>query len=191
MMIKTKDTDYIFIYRQSDAEGRLSLMMENFAVFPKVIRKAEKKTMYRIRAEREYLRSHSRDELGVRVQSSKLGDITADEAVANVTLEEAFRTGYIDRSILKGMDDVSAYEDDIRTINIMRMDYELLEEIIEDLDKNDTRVIKQYLLEGRLFKEIADDEGRTYEAIKKRVERIRRDIREEIIACLELNCRED
>ncbi len=49
--------------------------------------------------------------------------------------------------------------------------------------------MKQYLLEGRLFKEIADDEGRTYEAIKKRMERIRAEIREEILECLEMNCR--
>ena len=39
------------------------------------------------------------------------------------------------------------------------------------------------------FKEIADDEGRTYEAIKKRMERIRAEIREEILECLEMNCR--
>ena len=70
--------------------------------------------------------------------------------------------------------------------SVMRMDFELLEEIIEDLDESDSKIMKQYLLEGRLFKEIADDEGRTYEAIKKRMERIRAEIREEI---LEMNCR--
>ena len=37
--------------------------------------------------------------------------------------------------------------------------------------------------------EIADDEGRTYEAIKKRMERIRAQIRDEILECLEMNCR--
>ena len=73
--------------------------------------------------------------------------------------------------------------------SVMRMDFELLEEIIEDLDESDSKIMKQYLLEGRLFKEIADDEGRTYEAIKKRMERIRAEIREEILECLEMNCR--
>ncbi len=73
--------------------------------------------------------------------------------------------------------------------SLMRMDFELLEEIIEDLDESDSKIMKQYLLEGRLFKEIADDEGRTYEAIKKRMERIRAEIREEILECLEMNCR--
>ena len=52
-------------------------------------------------------------------------------------------------------------------VSIMRMDFELLEEIIEDLD----------------------EKGRTYEAIKKSMERIRAEIREEILECLEMNCR--
>ena len=71
----------------------------------------------------------------------------------------------------------------------MRMDFELLEEIIEDLSEEDSKILKQYLIDGRLFKEIADDEGRTYEAIKKRMERIRAQIRDEILECLEMNCR--
>lgn len=83
----------------------------------------------------------------------------------------------------------TVYEEDIRLVSVMRMDFELLEEIIEDLDESDSKIMKQYLLEGRLFKEIADDEGRTYEAIKKRMERIRSEIREEILECLEMNCR--
>ena len=103
--------------------------------------------------------------------------------------EDAFKTGEVDKGLLKGIADASLYEEDIRIISIMRMDYELLEEIIEDLDESDSKIMKQYLLEGKLFKEIADDEGRTYEAIKKRMERIRTEIREEIIECLEMNCR--
>ena len=85
--------------------------------------------------------------------------------------------------------DASIYEEEIQLVSLMRMDFELLEEIIEDLDESDSKIMKQYLLEGRLFKEIADDEGRTYEAIKKRMERIRAEIREEMLECLEMNCR--
>lgn len=71
----------------------------------------------------------------------------------------------------------------------MRLDYELLTEIIDDLREKDSRVIKQYLVEGKLFKEIADSEGRTYDAIKKRIEKIRAEIRDQMLDCLEMNCR--
>lgn len=189
MKINGEETDILRCYQSADAEGRLLIMLNNYAVFPKVIRKAEKKVQYKIKSEHEYLRSHSRGELGVRIQTSNLSDPTFDEAATNAMLDDAIKTGEIDNSLLNGIEDVYRYEEEIRIINVMRMDFELLEEIIEDLEENDTKVIKQYLVEGKLFKEIADDEGRTYEAIKKRMERIRSDIREEIIECLKMNCR--
>lgn len=83
MAAKAKDTDLLKSYRVADSEERFSILMDNYAVFPKVIRKAQKKTEYKIKAEREYLRSHSRGELGVRVQTSKKSDTTAEEAIAN------------------------------------------------------------------------------------------------------------
>lgn len=99
--------------------------------------------------------------------------------------EETFKTGGEKNKTEK----TNRKSKNIRLVSVMRMDFELLEEIIEDLDESDSKIMKQYLLEGRLFKEIADDEGRTYEAIKKRMERIRAEIREEILECLEMNCR--
>ena len=105
-------------------------------------------------------------------------------------IEDALKTGEINKGLLRGIKDAAVYEEDIRTISNMRMDFELLEEIIEDLTEEDSKILKQYLVDGRLFKEIADDEGRTYEAIKKRMERMRAQIRDEILECLEMNCRE-
>lgn len=189
MRINGEETDILRSYRSNDAEGRLSIMLNNYAGFPKIIRIAEKKIQYKIKSEKEYLRSHARGELGVRVQTSGTSDPTFNEASTNIMIEEAFKTGEVDKGLLKGIKDASVYEEEIRLVSIMRMDFELLEEIIEDLDESDSKIMKQYLVEGRLFKEIADEEGRTYEAIKKRMERIRAEIREEILECLEMNCR--
>lgn len=138
--------------------------------------------------EKEFVRSHSRGELGVRVQTSNLSDTTADEAITNVTMEEAFNTGIIDKGLLRGVENASIYEADIRIISVMKMDYELLEEIIEDLAEHDSKILKQYLVERRIMKKIVIDEDRTYEAIRKRIERIKADIHEEIIDCLQMNC---
>lgn len=138
--------------------------------------------------EKEFVRSHSRCELGVRVQTSNLSNTTADEAITNVTMEEAFNTGIIDKGLLRGVENASIYEADIRIISVMKMDYELLEEIIEDLAEHDSKILKQYLVERRIMKKIVIDEDRTYEAIRKRIERIKADIHEEIIDCLQMNC---
>ena len=189
MAVETNDNVLLRSYSEADPEGRLKIMMGNYAVFPKMIRRVEKKVFYKITVEREYMKSHNRVELGVRVQTSQMPDPTAKEALDHVILEDAIRTGKYDHSIVRGLDNADEYESAIRTINAMRLDYELLTEIIDDLREKDSRVIKQYLVEGKLFKEIADSEGRTYDAIKKRIEKIRAEIRDQMLDCLEMNCR--
>ncbi len=184
-----KDEDLITLYRSAKADNRFKLMMDNYAVFPKAIRKAEMKIRYMILAEREYMRSKARGDLGVRVQGSGHSDMTADEAISNSILDEAITTGVITRGLLKGLDKAKEYEADIRTLGIMRMDYELLKEIVENLEEKDSLIIRKNLEEGLLFKEIADEQGRSYEAIKKRIEKIRAEIYEEVIDCLKMNCK--
>lgn len=152
MRINGEETDILRSYRSNDAEGRLVIMLNNYAVFPKIIRKAEKKIQYKIKSEKEYLRSHARGELGVRVQTSGTSDPTFNEAATNIMIEDAFKTGEVDKGLLKGIKDASLYEDEIRLVSIMRMDFELLEEIIEDLDESDSKIMKQYLLEGGFLK---------------------------------------
>ena len=189
MAVENNDTTLLHMYSEAGPEGRLQIMMGNYAVFPKLIRRVEKKVFYKITVEREYMRSLHRGELGVRIQTSGISDITADEAIDHVTVEEAIRTGKYDRGLIRDLENADEYETAIRTINVMRLDYELLTEIIDDLREKDSKVIKQYLVEGKLFKEIADSEGKTYDAIKKRIERIRAEIRDQILDCLEMSCR--
>ena len=190
MAAKAKDTDLMKTYRTADSEERFSIMMENYAVLPNVINKAQKKTEYKIKAEREYLRSHSRGELGVRVQTSKKSDTTAEEAIANVTLEEAFATGEVDKGLLKGIEEASVYETEIKLISTMRMDFELLEDIIESYEDDDQRIIRKRLAERKAYRVIAEEEDCSYDTIKRKLTAIRNEIREEIVECLELNNRE-
>ena len=110
MAAKANDRDLLVSYREADPLGRVEIVFANYHIFPKVIRKMEKKTQYKIKAEREYVRSHNRGELGVRVQMSNLSDTTADEAVVNVMLEEAFETGIVDTGTLYGIDNAAEYE---------------------------------------------------------------------------------
>ncbi len=189
MNAKAKETNVLNNYRNADPEGRFSLLMDNFASFPRLICIEERKTRYKLKAEREFLKSHTRDELGVRVQTSHIGDPTVDEAVSEVSLQEAFVTGEVNRELFKGMEDALEYEMQIRMISTMRMDYELLVDIIDCLDHDDSKIIKQYLLGGKYIKEIALDEDRSYEAMKKRIARIRSNIRDEILECLEIGCK--
>ena len=151
METRANDRDLIGSYRTADPQGRLEIVFANYHIFPKVIRKMEKKTQYKIKAEREYIRSHAKGELGVRVQTSNLSDTTADEAIANVTLEETFTTGVVEEGMLRGIDNASEYEADIRIISIMKDDYELIEECVEDLDDEDCQLMKALLVQRKFI----------------------------------------
>ena len=189
MGLKIRDTDLLDKYMKANAHKRLELMMEYYPVFPGMLRKIEKKTEYKIKAEKEYIKSHSRDELGVRVQTSGKSDPTANEAVANVALEEAFKTGNVDKGMLKDVENVDEYKETIRMVSIMRMDYELLVDIISGFDTDDSVIIRKHLSEGKSFRIIAEEEECSSDSIKRKNRRIRDEIKEEIIECLEMNCR--
>ena len=189
METKANDRDLIGSYRTADPQGRLEIVFANYHIFPKVIRKMEKKTQYKIKAEREYIRSHARGELGVRVQTSNLSDTTADEAIANVTLEEAFTTGVVEEGMLRGLDNASEYEADIRIISIMKDDYELIEECVEDLDDEDCQLMKAFLVQRKFIKEMACEFNLSYDTIKRRIKYLKEFIRDDVIECMELNCR--
>ena len=90
---------------------------------------------------------------------------------------------------LKGIENAAQYEADIRIISIMRMDYELLSEIIEDLDDDESTWMKDFLTKHKMLKEIANEHGVSYDTIKRRAYELRWDSREKIIECLEMNCR--
>ena len=186
MDVKAKD--FIKEYRGSDADGRLDLMLSHYGIFPRIIRMLERRTKYKIKTERERLVSKARGELGVRIQKSDISKPTEEEAVANVTLEEAFETGNIDPSILKGIESSAEYAADIRIISIMKMDFDLLSDSIDALGAEDSEWIKEYFNKEKLLKEIALDQDKSYDAMKKRLVRLRADLRDAVIDCLEMNC---
>lgn len=111
MEARANDINILENYKVANPEERFEIMFAHYSFFPKVIRKLEKKTQFKIKAEREYMRSHNRGELGVRVQNSNISSPTEDEAIANIEIEEAFKTGEIDSSLLKGIDNATQYEE--------------------------------------------------------------------------------
>ena len=182
-------TDFIKLYRETDADGRFNLMMANFSSFPAIIKNSENKTLYRIRSEREYARSRSRGELGVRVQGSGLADITADEAMDIATIKDSFLTGRLPAALLKGIVGAADYLEEIRTIYQMRIDYELLQGAVETLEDREAKLFQMHVVDGLYYKEIGDKDGQNAESVRKRMQKLRNRLRDETVGLLELNCR--
>ena len=116
--------------------------------------------------------------------------MTANEAISNVLLEEAFKTGNIDKLILKGIERASEIEEEIKMIRIMRMDFELLEGLMQNLSELDSRIMIKRFVEKKYYKEIACEEHTNYDSVKRRIKALCRMLKEEIIEYLEMNCRD-
>jgi hypothetical protein len=71
----------------------------------------------------------------------------------------------------------------------MKDDYELVEECIEDMDEQDSLLMKGYFLERKIYKEMACEFNMSYDSVKRRIRFLKEYIKEDIIDCLEINCR--
>jgi hypothetical protein len=181
-----KKLSFIKVYKTASSEERFELMMDKLDVFETEVIKAENQIKYEIKSERDRLRAHSNEELLTKVKTSTLGDRTANEAITNVMIREAVKSGKIDKSIINGIPNAKDIEEDIRTLRIMIMDHDLLLEMIECLNDADLDLIRKHYIEKLMYKEIAC-KGQSSESIRKRIKRICRQLKEEILFYFEMN----
>ena len=187
MAVRAKK-DFMYSYIEADAEGKFCMLMKHCGDFPKIIHRTEMKLEYLIKKEREYLKYHNRGELGVRVQTSTLSNPTEDEAEFNLSVEEVIKSGVFNKGLLRDSDEAAEYEEKIYIIRVMKSDYELFTAIMEDMDDDeDIGFLKEYMISGKSIQNIAAEAQMSYEALKKRMSRLREKIRDEIIDCLDAN----
>ncbi len=189
MALKIRETDLLSSYKKATPEKRVSLMLEYYLDFPGMLHKIEKKTEYKIKTEQENIRSKRRADIDVRVQTSNISNPTQNEAINNATLEEAFKTGEIDMKLLKDMEKASEYAETIRMVSIMKMDYQLLKDILHEYRDEDLVIIQKHLSEGMSYNDIAQARNCSIDKIKRRFARIREEITEEMLECIQMNCR--
>lgn len=171
-------------YGKADSEGRFDILINNYASFPGLIHIFEAQIEYNIKSEHEYIRSHKRGTLGVRVKSSNLSNPTEEEGIDDITIKESVETGIIDPEILEEVDEAHEYEFYMNLLDTMRKDYALLKYVIENIDEDDSRILKAYLVEKKYLKEIGDEEGVSLSGIKRRMVKIRENVRNHMLPCL-------
>lgn len=186
-----EDNDSVFInsYYDSGAEKRLGMLLDHYSSFPGFIRTLQFQTTYKIDAEFDSMNADSAELLGVRVQTSGLANITESKGMRLAELTKAFDTGVVDRDLLKGIEDAENYRMEIWVIYSMKKDYELVDGVIKNLDENDYPFYSEYLKRKRELKALADEYGMEYETARKRIARIRRQIKNSTLCCMMKRCK--
>lgn len=76
-------------YIRADIEKRDEIILDNYGMFNRILDGYEQSLSIVIRNERDYNRKRLLGDSGIRVQTSNIGDITAQTAVENVTIQQA------------------------------------------------------------------------------------------------------
>lgn len=181
------NTNIINIYKDANPQERFEIMMNRYSDFDKSIAVAEKTVQFMIKSEFERLSSRNIDALGERIKTSKLGDRTANEAISNVMLEESFSKGVLDPSLIKGFSRDKEIIEGFHTARAMRLDFELLKELIKNLSEEEYKIMMMRFEEKKLCKEIAYEFGLKEDTVRKKITQISLKLKEQILFYLEMN----
>ena len=165
--------EFIKKYADADVNGRLEIILKNYPRFMQMVDGYEQCLSIIIRNEREYNRSRKGEDLGVRVQTSRLSNPTERQAIENVSIQEAIRAGDVEAA-LKGADDYEKHAVEIKTLVNMREDYQILTNQFLFLEDKEGSMFSDYISKRRSVAAIADDEGLAYETIRWRLKETRK-----------------
>ena len=171
-------------YIRADIEKRVEIILDNYGMFNRILDGYEQSLSIVIRNERDYNRKRLLGDSGIRVQTSNIGDITAQTAVENVTIQQAIHDGdwY---AATKGADGLNKHRLEIETICQMRDDYAIVTGQLSVLQKEEYEFYLPYINGEKGCFEIAADEGLSPEAVRMRLYRYRSIVKESSIPFME------
>lgn len=175
--------DFLTAYKEANEGKRMELLFEFYAKIPQRITMIENRTKYLVKAELEYLRSHNREVLGTRIQTSNVSDITFSEALENIEIEQAVDGN---GGCLKHIASLEKYKYDIEVINNIREHYTRLNEVIASLDDDSSELFVRYFVDKRSVNELCDTYNISYAGMKKRIHKLRDEIYVEMQMSLEV-----
>ena len=80
-------------YEDADVSERIEILIRYYPNFTRLVEGYEQNLRLIIKEEKAYRHRQAKGELGIRVQTSGTSDLTAREAIDNVMIMEAIRSG--------------------------------------------------------------------------------------------------
>ena len=115
----------------------------------------------------------------------KSGRLASQYAISNVITRDAIIACDFSGDVLEGVDRGEKYRKDAYTLRRMRADYELFNQQLCILGRNELRIFRGYLSGEKDIGEIAEEEGIQYESAAQRVRRAKVKIKLQMVGFLE------
>ena len=154
-------------YGQGNPHERFMLIYKNYEVFLNLVESYEAGLFNRILYEREYnLRAKNGEDVGVRIQTNRISDPTARQAIENILIREVIEEEKDSGNILKDTDNPEKHRRDIITLHMMRREYAVFDKSLKALSGRDYRSTYRYINKEQKLEKIAEEEDLAYQSIK-------------------------
>lgn len=176
------------VYEKADSAKKVDIIIRYYPNFLGIVESYMEGLRYMIENEKAYNRSKTRGDLGVRVQTSeKHSDITADTAISNVITRDAIIACDFSGDVLEGVDRGEEFQKEAFLLRMMRKDYELFNQQLGILDKEEAEVFGQFLRKEKCIADIAEDKGLVYESVQQKLHRVKRKLKVQMVGFLDGN----
>jgi len=170
-------------YSKKPASKRVDIIIDNFSIFEEIIKGEEECLYVKIRREQEERSAEQRTDLGVRVQTSRISDVTGNTATTNADVRSGIENGDW-RLAAKGTENYGKYKNAIETLQLMRDDYTIVRGKLRGI-RDDDHLFRSYLAREKTYEQMADDLKLSNDALRSRIYRFRTELKERVIDCME------
>ncbi|MBQ3795996.1 MAG: hypothetical protein II842_06885 [Butyrivibrio sp.] len=159
-------------YNKSPMGKKIEAILDNYAIFDRIIAGIESDLILDICDERAYCRRKKLGDTGIRVQTSGISDIPFSIVAERDEVERAVKAGdYF--TALKGIENRSTYIMRLNTITQLRDDYKIVSSRVGFLNPEDYEIYVRHLTKVRPVGELADEIGLSYDSYKSKIYRYR------------------
>lgn len=159
-------------YETANPEEKVRFILNHFAGFELILTSYEGYIRISIEEECRYNRRKEEGDAGIRVHGGFPSNPTLYQAVRNIEIDKAIRSGDMNR-VLMYTDDPQMHQQDCYILSDMRSDYRYTVEAIRRLRPDEQTLYLDYITGRRDLYQIAEDCGIQYQSAKNKIARIR------------------
>lgn len=164
-------------YGSSSPAKRVDLILDNYAIFNRMLDGYENDLIIDICEERACARRIQKGDTGVRITTSGISDVTFSTVAERDEVSRAIKAcDYF--TALKGVNNARVYIRRIDTLNLMRADFKTVSGKIGYLQPDEYLIYTTYLLGVKNNADLADEAGLSYEAYASRIYRYKKRVKE-------------
>lgn len=179
-MLRTKLKE-VKKYYKLQPEGRVTFIIKNFGQFETLMDDAKRAIIHEVKEEISAKHKCDNTALGVRISSSRISNITASAALADIEFEKKLRTMSLQNLIITECGEDSPLLWEYFNIELMEYEYDEFKKKLGRLSSRDLKALNFRWEYDMSLEEIGNEFGLTKDAVHKWMLRIHQHIREEMV----------